>query len=110
MLNFLLGMLRALASLPTRIFGSRNQRLIKQYSLVVAQVNSFEPQLEKLSDQALAAKTIEFKKRLAEGAALDDLLPEAFAVVREASKRTLRMRHFDVQLIGGMVLHDGKIA
>src|SRR5262245_24287509 len=103
-------MLRALASLPTRIFGSRNQRLIKQYSHAVAQINALEPQMEKLSDEALRAKTGELKKRLADGATLDELLPEAFAVVREASKRTLRMRHFDVQLIGGMVLHDGKIA
>src|SRR5688572_17745431 len=110
MLNFLLGMLRALASLPTRIFGSRNQRLIKQYSHVVAQINALEPSMEKLSDEALRAKTGELKKKFADGATLHDLLPEAFAVVREASKRTLRMRHFDVQLIGGMVLHDGKIA
>jgi preprotein translocase subunit SecA len=108
--NFLLGMLRALASLPTRIFGSRNQRLIKQYSHAVAQINALEPATEKLSDQALRAKTDEFRKRYADGVALDELLPEAFAVVREASKRTLRMRHFDVQLIGGMVLHNGKIA
>ena len=110
MLNFLLGMLRALASLPTRIFGSRNQRLIKQYSSAVAQINALEPAMEKLSDEALRAKTGELKKRVADGATLDELLPEAFAVVREASRRTLRMRHFDVQLIGGMVLHNGKIA
>src|SRR5215510_14553344 len=106
----LLRMLRALASLPTRIFGSRNQRLVKQYSRAVAQINALEPGMEKLSDDALKAKTGERKKRLADGTALADLLPEAFAVVREASKRTLKMRHFDVQLIGGMVLHDGKIA
>jgi preprotein translocase subunit SecA len=103
-------MLRALASLPARIFGSRNQRLIKQYSHAVAQINALEPAMEKLSDEALRAKTGEFKKRHADGVTLDELLPEAFAVVREASRRTLRMRHFDVQLIGGMVLHNGKIA
>ena len=99
-----------LLSLPTRIFGSRNERLLKQYSAVVAQINALEPALAKLSDPELRGKTEELKKRFAEGATLDELLPEAFAVVREASKRTLRMRHFDVQLIGGMVLHYGKIA
>ncbi len=105
--NFLPGMLRALVSLPTRIFGSRNQRLIKQYSHAVAQINALEPAMEKLSDEALRAKTDELRKRYADGVKLDELLPEAFAVVREASRRTLRMRHFDVQLIGGMVLHNG---
>ncbi|HYP86505.1 MAG TPA: preprotein translocase subunit SecA, partial [Polyangiaceae bacterium] len=103
-------MLRALASLPTRIFGSRNQRLIKQYSHAVAQINALEPSFAKLTDDELRAKTGEFRKRFAGGETLDQLLNEAFAVVREASKRTLKMRHFDVQLIGGMVLHDGKIA
>ena len=87
MLNFLLGMLKALASLPTRIFGSRNQRLIKQYSHAVAQINALEPAMEKLSDEALKAKTGELKKKFTDGATLDALLPEAFAVVREASKR-----------------------
>src|SRR3954462_15568037 len=110
MLNFSLRMLKALASLPTRIFGSRNQRLIKQYTLVVAEVNAFEPAMQKLSDAELRGKTPELRNRHAEGATLQDLLPEAFAVVREAAKRALRMRHLDVQLIGGMVLHDGKIA
>jgi preprotein translocase subunit SecA len=99
-----------LFSIPKRIFGSRNERLLKHYSGVVKQVNAFEPEIAKLSDAALQAKTAEFKKRYADGATLDQLLPEAFAVVREAGKRTLRMRHFDVQLVGGMVLHDGKIA
>ncbi len=108
--NSLFGMLKALASLPTRIFGSRNERLIKQYSQVVAQINALEPGIEKLSNAQLRAKTDELRKRYADGATLDELLAEAFAVVREASKRTLRMRHFDVQLIGGMVLHYGKIA
>src|SRR3954464_307988 len=110
MLNFSLRMLKALASLPRRIFGSRNQRLIKQYTLVVAEVNAFEPAMQKLSDAELRGKTDELKKRYAAGSTLEELLPEAFAVVREAAKRTLRMRHFDVQLIGGMVLHAGKIA
>jgi len=103
-------MLKALATLPTRIFGSRNQRLIKQYSLVVAEINALEPGMQKLTDELLRGKTDELKKKCAGGATLDELLPEAFAVVREASTRTLRMRHFDVQLIGGMVLHHGKIA
>src|SRR5271169_2881309 len=94
----------------TKIFGSRNDRLLKQYSRNVARINSLEPGIAGLSDGALRGKTAEFKRRLAEGATLDDLLPEAFAVVREAGKRALRMRHFDVQLVGGMVLHDGKIA
>jgi preprotein translocase subunit SecA len=94
----------------TKIFGSRNERLLKQYSRVVAQINAHEPELAKLSDPALRGKTEEFKKRHAGGESLDQLLPEAFAVVREASKRTLKMRHFDVQMLGGMVLHNGKIA
>ena len=102
--------LEILWRIPTRLFGSRNERLLKQYSHVVESVNALEPALAGLSDTALRAKTDELKKRHAEGAALDELLPEAFAVVREASKRTLRMRHFDVQLLGGMVLHSGKIA
>lgn len=97
-------------SLLTQIFGSRNQRLIKQYQKTVREINALEPAMEKLSDAELQAKTPEFKDRIANGAKLDDLLPEAFAVCREASKRVLKMRHFDVQLIGGMVLHYGKIA
>ena len=97
-------------SFLTQIFGSRNQRLLKQYQKTVRQINALEPQMEKLSDAELQAKTPEFKDRLANGQTLDDILPEAFAVCREAAKRVLRMRHFDVQLIGGMVLHQGKIA
>src|SRR5262245_49212688 len=92
------------------IFGSRNDRLLKQYSKTVARINSLEPEIAALSDEALAAKTPELRERYAKGETLDELLPEAFAVVREAAKRTLEMRHFDVQLIGGMVLHYGKIA
>ncbi|HWK83083.1 MAG TPA: preprotein translocase subunit SecA [Caldimonas sp.] len=99
-----------LPKLLTSIFGSRNDRLLKQYRQVVLKVNAFETALEALSDDALRAKTEELRKRVAAGETLDDLLPEAFAVVREGSKRTLKMRHFDVQLIGGMVLHAGKIA
>jgi preprotein translocase subunit SecA len=97
-------------SLLTQIFGSRNQRLIKQYQKTVRDINALEPAMEKLSDAELQAKTPEFKERVAKGEKLDDILPEAFAVCREASKRVLKMRHFDVQLIGGMVLHHGKIA
>ncbi len=97
-------------SLLTQIFGSRNQRLLKQYQKTVREINALEPALEQLSDEALKAKTPEFKERLAKGEDIDKLLPEAFAVCREASKRILKMRHFDVQLIGGMALHYGKIA
>ena len=97
-------------SLLTQIFGSRNQRLLKQYQKIVRQINALEPDIEKLSDVELQAKTPEFKQRIASGGKLDDILPEAFAVCREASKRVLKMRHFDVQLIGGMALHFGKIA
>ena len=93
-----------------KIFGSRNDRVIKRLRKVVAQINVLEPELEQLSDEQLRAKTAEFRTRLEAGETLQDVLLEAFAVVREASKRTLGMRHFDVQLIGGMVLNDGKIA
>ena len=96
--------------LLTEIFGSRNERLIKQYRRQVAAINKLEPAMEALSDAELQAKTQEFRDRIAKGATTDELLTEAFAVVREASKRVLGMRHFDVQLIGGMVLNDGKIA
>ena len=99
-----------MASFLTKIFGSRNDRLIKQYRRKVAVINKLEPEMKALSDEQLKAKTAEFRQRLADGASLDSLLPEAFAVVREASFRVLGMRHFDVQLIGGMVLNDGKIA
>ncbi len=99
-----------IANVLTKIFGSRNERLLKQYSRTVAEINALEPSLASLSDPELRGKTEELKKRCADGTPLDELLPEAFAVVREAAKRTLRMRHFDVQLLGGMVLHYGKIA
>jgi len=99
-----------LSSFFKKIFGSRNQRIIKQYSKIVTKVNSFEKSLSELSDQALANKTQYFKEQLANGKTLENILPEAFAVVREASKRTLGMRHFDVQLIGAMALNDGNIS
>jgi preprotein translocase subunit SecA len=97
-------------NLLTQIFGSRNDRLLKQYRKTVERINALEPQFEALSDEQLKGKTQEFKDRLAKGETLDELLTEAFAVVREASKRVLKMRHFDVQLLGGMALHNGKIA
>ena len=99
-----------ISGLLKKIFGSRNDRLIKQYAQTVKRINAFEPQLTGLSDEQIRAKTDEFKARLANGGTLDDILPEAFAVVREASKRVLGLRHFDVQMIGGMVLHHNKIA
>ncbi|NBX53688.1 MAG: preprotein translocase subunit SecA [Betaproteobacteria bacterium] len=94
----------------TLIFGSRNERLLKQYSKTVARINALESGLEQLSDEALKAKTEGFKQQVAQGISLDDLLPEAFAVVREGSKRCMKMRHFDIQLSGGMALHQGKVA
>ncbi|MEY2890512.1 MAG: preprotein translocase subunit SecA [Pseudomonadota bacterium] len=99
-----------LPKLLTQIFGSRNERLLKQYRQVVTQINALEPQFEGLDDDGLRAKTAEFRQRFAAGETVDQLLPEAFAVVREGGKRALKMRHFDVQLIGGMVLNNGKIA
>ncbi|MEN5286339.1 preprotein translocase subunit SecA [Stenotrophomonas lactitubi] len=97
-------------SLLTRVFGSRNERQLRQLNRIVAKINALEPEIEKLSDEQLQAKTPEFKQRIAGGEALDKVLPEAFAVCREAGRRVLGMRHYDVQLIGGMVLHLGKIA
>ena len=99
-----------LAALARAVFGTSNDRALKSYQRRVPQINALEPAIAALDDAALAAKTVAFRERLAAGATLDDLLPEAFAVVREAAKRTLGQRHFDVQLIGGMVLHDGKIS
>ncbi|MES2634565.1 MAG: preprotein translocase subunit SecA [Pseudomonadota bacterium] len=97
-------------NLLTQIFGSRNDRLLKQYRKAVDRINAMEPQVEKLSDDELRGKTDEFKARLAKGETLDDILEDAFAVVREASRRSMKMRHFDVQMQGGMALHNGKIA
>lgn len=99
-----------ISRLVRKIFGSRNDRLVKQYAQTVCAINALEPGIAKLTDAELRAKTDEFKQRHQNGESLDALLPEAFAVVREAGKRVLEMRHFDVQLIGGMVLHYGKIA
>jgi len=94
----------------TKVFGSKNERMLKEMRQVVSRINSLEPEIEKLDDNQLAAKTVEFRERLAKGEALDDLLFEAFAVVREAGRRVLGERHFDVQLIGGITLHRGMIA
>jgi preprotein translocase subunit SecA len=98
------------ARIARTLFGTANDRSLKGFQRRVPEINALEPAMEALSDEALRGKTAEFRARLAEGATLDDLLPEAFAVVREGAKRALGMRHFDVQMIGGMVLHDGKIA
>src|SRR5580700_5726449 len=93
-----------------RLFGSANDRRIRSYQPRVDEINALEDEIAKLSDEALRARTDEFKKQIADGADLDDLLVPAFATVREAAKRTLGQRHFDVQLIGGMILHEGRIA
>src|ERR1700677_1232934 len=99
-----------IGAVARKLFGSSNDRRIRSYRPRVDEINALEPDLVKLSDEALRARTDEFKKQLAEGATLDDILVPAFATVREAAKRTLGQRHFDVQLIGGMVLHEGRIA
>ncbi|CAB3924738.1 preprotein translocase subunit SecA [Achromobacter sp. ACM03] len=99
-----------MVSLLKKLIGSRNDRLLKQYRKLVTQINGLEPKISALSDAELAAKTEEFRSRHAQGTSLDDLLPEAFAVVREAGKRVFGMRHFDVQMLGGIALHSGKIA
>ena len=99
-----------LPKLLTSIFGSRNERLLKEYRRTVTKINALEPSFEPLSDDQLRAKTEEFKQRIAKGESLDAILPEAFAIVREGSKRVFKMRHFDVQMLGGLALHNGKIA
>jgi len=99
-----------MVSLLKTLFGTRNDRILKQYRRQVTQINALEPQLAALSDEQLQARTVEFRQKLEQGAKLDSLLPEAFAVVREASKRVFGMRHFDVQMIGGIALHNGQIA
>ncbi|HIP69441.1 MAG TPA: preprotein translocase subunit SecA, partial [Chromatiales bacterium] len=99
-----------LGKIAKKVFGSRNDRLIKAYRKIADQITALEPEMQALDDAALQAKTVEFKNRLEQGVSLEDLLPEAFAVVREASVRVMGMRHFDVQLIGAMVLNDGNIA
>ena len=98
------------ARIARAIFGSSNDRALKRHQARVPKINAFEPALAALSDDALRAKTDEFKAKIAAGAELDDVLDEAFAVVREGAKRALGLRHFDVQMIGGMVLHEGRIA
>ena len=97
-------------NLVKKVFGTRNDRLLKEYRQSVLAINALEAGLEKLSDEALRSKTDSFKQRVSQGESIDDLLPEAFAVVREAGRRVLQLRHFDEQLIGGMALHYGKIA
>jgi preprotein translocase subunit SecA len=99
-----------LNALFTKLFGSRNDRVIKKMGRVVDRVNALEDAIKALSDEELKAKTVEFRQRFNAGETLDDLLPEAFATVREASVRTLGLRHYDVQLIGGIVLHEGMIS
>ena len=94
----------------TKIFGSRNDRLLKQYRKTVERINAMESQFEALTDEQLREKTLELKGRVSAGETLDAILVEAFAVVREGSKRVMKMRHFDVQLLGGMSLHNGKIS
>ena len=98
-----------IGAVARKLFGSANDRRIHSYQPRVHEINALEKDLEALSDDALKARTDEFKKQVAEGASLDDILVEAFATCREASKRTLGQRHFDVQLIGGMILHEGRI-
>src|SRR5581483_10811378 len=99
-----------IGAVARKLFGSSNDRRIRSYRPRVEQINALEKEIEALSDEALRARTAEFRKQLAEGAALDEILVPAFATVREAGKRVLGQRHFDVQLIGGMVLHEGRIA
>ncbi len=99
-----------LLALARKLFGSKNERELKKLDPIIRAVNECEPSIKSLSDEQMRKKTEEFKSRLADGQTLDDILPEAFALVREASVRTLGMRHFDVQIIGGLVLHQGKIA
>ena len=98
------------AGLARKLFGSANDRRVKSYRPRVDEINALEGELEKLSDEALRARTDDFKKQLADGKTLDDILVPAFATCREAAKRTLGQRHFDVQLIGGMILHEGRIS
>src|SRR5215813_1491538 len=99
-----------IGALARKFFGSSNDRRVRKYQPRVDAINALEPEVEKLSDEDLRARTEAFKRQVAEGASLDDILVPAFATVREAAKRTLGQRHFDVQLVGGMVLHEGKIA
>ncbi|HSA67248.1 MAG TPA: preprotein translocase subunit SecA, partial [Methyloceanibacter sp.] len=97
-------------ALASKVFGSSNDRKLKKYPPLVAAINQLEPEVAALSDEALRARTDDFRARVKNGTPLEDLIPEAFATVREAAKRTIGQRHFDVQLMGGMVLHEGRIA
>ncbi|MDE2621526.1 MAG: preprotein translocase subunit SecA, partial [Sphingomonadales bacterium] len=99
-----------LGALAKAVFGSSNDRYVKKLEKIVARINAFEPELEAMSEDQLKAQTQKFRDQLAAGSTLDDILPEAFATVREASRRVFGMRHFDVQMIGGIVLHRGEIA
>ncbi len=99
-----------ITALLAKILGTNNARQLRKLQPLVEKINAFEPQTQALSDDHLREKTIEFRERLAKGETLDDILPEAFAVVREAASRVLGQRHYDVQLIGGIVLHQGKIS
>ncbi|HSG67504.1 MAG TPA: DEAD/DEAH box helicase, partial [Bacteroidales bacterium] len=99
-----------IGSALTKIFGSKNERVLKLIQPIVEKTNSLEPDIQKLDDAELAAKTVEFKERVAKGESLDDLMPEAFAVTREAARRVIGERHYDVQIVGGVILHQGKIA
>ncbi len=100
----------SLVALASKIFGTSNDRKLKSFEARVPEINALEPELAALSDEALRERTAMFRKQLADGTTLDDILVSAFATVREAAKRTLGQRHYDVQLVGGMVLHDGRIA
>src|SRR3989441_7080564 len=99
-----------LGQLLAKVIGTQNERELKRLRPLVGEISALEPQIQALTDEQLRAKTDEFRRRVADGTPVDDLLPDAFAVVREAGRRVLNMRHFDVQLIGGMVLHNGRIA
>src|SRR5580692_5989936 len=99
-----------ISSLLAKIFGTANERLVRGLRPLIGRINEFEPKLQTLSDFELGAKTVEFREQLAQGRSLEDIVPEAFAVVREAARRTLGQRHYDVQLMGGLVLHQGMIS
>jgi len=99
-----------LTQLLTKVLGSKNERELKRLRKLVTRINALEPEMEALNDEGLKGKTQEFRTRLEQGETVEQILPEAFAALREASKRVMGMRHFDVQLIGGMTLHNGKIA
>ena len=109
-LSNLYGYMSIINKVIAKVVGSRNERLVKKYAQLVGEINAFETKLQMLTDEELGVKTQDFRDKLAQDMSLDDILPEAFAVVREASQRVLGIRHYDVQLIGGMVLNQGCIA